>query len=90
MEIESFKVIVYILCAAASFTCTLLLLRSYVRNRVRLLLWSGLCFIGLTINNVILFFDVVIFPDTDLYPLRITATIIGLSFLLYGFIWESE
>ncbi|MES2765378.1 MAG: DUF5985 family protein [Bacteroidota bacterium] len=90
MEIESFKVIVYILCVAASLTCTALLLRAYAQNRVRLLLWSGMCFIGLTINNVILFLDVVVFPENDLYVFRMIATIIGLLCLLYGFIWEAE
>ncbi len=90
MEIESFKVIVYVLCVAASLACTLLLLRSYAQNRVRLLLWSGLCFIGLTVNNAILFLDVVVFPDIDLYLFRTMAAILGVLCLLYGFIWEAE
>lgn len=38
---------VYILCGLTSVLCAVLLLRSYARKRVRLLLWSGLCFAGL-------------------------------------------
>jgi hypothetical protein len=90
MEMDVFKIIVYLLCIAASLTCTLLLLRAYSQNRVRLLLWSGLCFIGLTVNNIVLFLDTVIFPDNDLYMFRMTATVMGILCLLYGFIWESE
>jgi hypothetical protein len=67
-----------------------LLLRAYAQKRIRLLLWSGLCFVGLTVNNIILFFDLVIFPDVYIYPFRIGATIGGLLCLLYGFIWESD
>ncbi|MEW6733755.1 MAG: DUF5985 family protein [Acidobacteriota bacterium] len=29
-----------------------MLIRSYLRNGVRLLLWRRLCFIGLTLNNI--------------------------------------
>jgi uncharacterized protein DUF5985 len=50
----------------ASSACALLLFRGYLRRRIRLLMWSGICFIGLTINNVALFIDLVVFPDLDL------------------------
>jgi hypothetical protein len=43
---------VYVLCTLTSTLCMVLLLRAYSQNRVRLLLWAGLCFAGLTINNV--------------------------------------
>lgn len=46
--------VIYGLCTAAALVCTCLLLRAYVRNRYRLLLWSGLCFTGLTLNNLLL------------------------------------
>lgn len=46
---------VYILCAVTSVLCAGLLVRSYLRSRVRLLLWSALCFVGLAVNNVLLF-----------------------------------
>ena len=35
---------VYVLCLLTSLACAVLLLRSYRQTRIRLLLWSGLCF----------------------------------------------
>src|SRR5688572_31792610 len=58
--------------------------------RSRLLLWSTLCFVGLTISNVLLFFDLMIFTELDLRPWRLSFALAGLLFLLYGFIWEAE
>ena len=49
--------IVYILCALTSSLCAVLLLRRYARSRLRLLLWSGLCFIGLALNALLLIVD---------------------------------
>ena len=63
---------------------------AYRQNGVRLLLWSTLCFVGLTINNVLLFFDLVVFPtEIDLRYWRLSASLVGLLFLLYGFIWDT-
>ncbi len=81
---------VYILGALISLCCGILLLRSYGQVRKRLLLWSGLCFVGLAISNLLIFVDLVIFPDTNLYPLRLGTAAASLLLLLYGLIWESE
>ena len=78
------------LAVLTSIACTVFLLRAYAANGVRLLLWSGLCFVFLSLNNLLLFLDVVIFPDMDLRPYRLIAALVGLAFLLYGFIWEAE
>ena len=68
-----------------------LLFRGYARNGARLLLWSALCFVGLSVNNVLLFFDLVIFPtQVDLRVYRLVAALAGVLFLLYAFIWEAE
>ena len=56
---------VYVLCTLTSLLCTALLLRAYARNRVRLLLWGGLCFAGLAANNAFLFVDLIVLPDID-------------------------
>ena len=82
--------VLYGLCAATSFACMVLLFRAYSRSGVRLLLWSALCFVGLSVNNVLLFFDLVIFTEVDLRPYRLLSALAGLLFLLYGFIWEAE
>ena len=82
---------VYLLCFATSLVCLILLVRSYLRTRTRLLLWSSLCFVFLALNNLLLFVDVVVFPvEVDLLPYRQLTSLIGISVLLYGFIWESQ
>jgi Family of unknown function (DUF5985) len=82
--------LVYTLGALTSFACAILLLRGYSRGRHKLLLWSGLCFIGLGANNVLIFLDLVVFPQLDLYMLRLTTVSISMILLLYGLIWESN
>jgi hypothetical protein len=76
--------------ALTSLACTVLLLRAFAASGVRLLLWSGLCFVFLTLNNLILFLDLVVFPELDLRPYRLGTALVGVLFLLYGFIWEAE
>jgi hypothetical protein len=78
------------LAVLTSLGCTILLLRGYANSGVRLLLWSGLCFVFLTFNNVFLFLDLVVFPNIDFRPYRLGSALIGICFLLYGFIWEAE
>jgi hypothetical protein len=79
---------VYVLCALTSLACAVLLLRSYARRRVRLLLWSGLCFAGLTANNVLLFVDLVIIPEHDLSLARNLTALASALLLLFGLIWD--
>ena len=81
---------VYILCALTSLFCAVLLFRSYRRQRTRLLMWSTLCFVGLAINNILLFVDVVLVPDVDLRFLRSGSALVALSLLTIGLIWESR
>jgi hypothetical protein len=83
--------IVYLLCLATSLVCMLLLWRGYLRSRTSLLLWSALCFVGLALNNLLLFLDVVIFPvEVDLLPYRVATLLGGIGLLLYGFVWETD
>lgn len=81
---------VYLLCAVTSSLCAMLLLRAYARTGTRLLLWSGLCFLGLALNNALLVVDLMIVPDTDLSTWRLVPAVLGVALLLYGLIWESE
>lgn len=82
--------IVYLLCALTSLTCAVLLLRGYRRSGARLLLWSGLCFIGFFLNNVLLFVDLRVVPDVDLAVIRLLPALVGIGMLLYGLIWEGQ
>lgn len=81
---------VYLLCAATSSACAVLLLRAHSRTGTRLLLWSGLCFIGLALNNAVLVADLMLVPDVDLSTWRLVPAVAGVGLLLYGLIWESE
>jgi hypothetical protein len=81
---------IYLLCAVAAFICAVLLLRAYFRSRYKLLLWSGLCFVGLTLNNLILVLDKVVMVGADLSIWRTSVAVIAMTVLLYGLIWESE
>ena len=88
---DNFKFALYLLAVLTSISCMVLLFRGYARNGARLLLWSALCFVGLSVNNVLLFFDLVIFPtQADLRVYRLVAALAGVLFLLYAFIWEAE
>ena len=81
---------VYILCAATSIACAVLLLRAHSRTRARLLLWSGLCFVFLGLNNVLLFLDLVVFETVDLRLVRHATALAGLLLLLWGLVWDAE
>lgn len=81
---------VYVLCTLTSLLCAVLLARTYHRSRVRLLLWSSLCFFGLAANNALLFIDLIVLPQIDLFIWRSVPALAGLLLLLYGLIWDAE
>ncbi|HEY4359785.1 MAG TPA: DUF5985 family protein [Bryobacteraceae bacterium] len=81
---------VYILGTLTSLCCAVLLLRGYARGRKKLLLWSGLCFLGLTLSNFLVFIDLVMYPEVNLYRFRLVTAAAAMILLLYGLIWESE
>ena len=83
-------VLIYSLCALTAFACACLLLRAYRRSQYRLLLWSGLCFVGLTLNNVLLIADKLVFPDIDFVPARAASAFVAMAVLIYGLVWDSE
>jgi hypothetical protein len=82
--------VVYALCALTSLACAVLLIRGYRESRARLLLWAALCFVGLATNNVLLFVDLGLVPELDLSIWRSLPTLIGLSLLVYGLVWETR
>jgi hypothetical protein len=82
--------IIYSLCALTALICAYLLLQAYWRGGYRLLLWSGLCFAGLTINNLLLVLDKLVFPDMDLSIWRTSAALVAMTVLLYGLVWDTE
>jgi hypothetical protein len=80
--------LVYVLCILTSLLCAVLLLRGYARAKVPLLLWAGLCFVGLALSNVVLLIDVN--TATPLLLWRKMPALIGVGLLLYGLIQESK
>lgn len=81
---------IYVVCALTSLVCAILLLRAYVQSRSALLLWSGVCFAGLTLNNVLLVVDRIVLPDVDLATPRLIVGAASLAVLVFGLVWESE
>jgi hypothetical protein len=81
--------VVYILCAATSVLCAVLLFRSYRNSRAKLLFWASLCFIGLALNNLLLIVDLYAIPSVDLFFPRTIIAVIAMGMLLYGLIWSS-
>jgi drug/metabolite transporter (DMT)-like permease len=81
---------VYLLCALTSLACAGLLLRSYTRSRMKLILWTSLCFIGLAVSNILLVIDLAIVTSTDLRSLRNIAALGGVGVLLYGMVTSEK
>jgi uncharacterized membrane protein len=83
--------LVYLLCMLTSAVCAGLLVRAYLRDRTRLLLWTAISFVCLAINNALVFADLVIVgPILDLRPYRLAAAFAAVCALLYCFIRESD
>ena len=81
---------IYSLCALTALLCAYLLLQAYRRGGYRLLLWSGLCFVGLTLNNILLVIDKILLPLVDLSIWRTLVSLAAMTILLYGLIWDTE
>jgi hypothetical protein len=85
------KFVLLLLAILTSISCMVLLFRGYARTGARLLFWSALCFVFLSVNNMLLFVDIIVFPTSvDLRLYRILASLAGVLCLLYAFIWEAE
>lgn len=80
--------LIYVLCAVTSTLCAALLTRSYLRTRTRMLLWSALGFVGLAVNNILLFLDLAVVPQVSLAIPRTVAALVGMAFIVGGLIWE--
>ena len=90
-ELTNMAPIIYSLCALTSLACAVLLWRAWLGTAYRLLFWSALCFAGLTVNNVLLVLDKVVFPvQVDLITWRLAAALVAVLLLLVGLIWEEE
>lgn len=82
--------LIYTLCALTSLLCARLLIRSYGVFRHRILLWSGLSFSILFLDNGLVVVERIVFPHMNLTTWRLMCTLIALLPLLYGLIWEED
>lgn len=81
--------VVSILGTLTALLCAVLLLRGYAAGRQRLLLWSGLCFAGLTASNAILVADL-LDERNDLHVIRLATAAVAMLVMVYGLVWEAD
>lgn len=81
---------VYVMCGLTSLFCAGLLVRSFLAQPTKLLLWSSLCFVGLALNNSLLVVDLMVVPTVDLSAVRLSIAAVAMLLLLIGLIWESR
>jgi hypothetical protein len=82
--------LVNLLGAVTALLCAGLLYRGYRRTNVRLLWWSALCFLVLSVENMILFVDFFVVPNTNLVVLRQSIGAAGVACLVFGLVWGTE
>lgn len=81
---------VYLLGVVVTLCCAVLLARAYAVVRKRLLLWSAVCFAGLALSNLLVFIDLVVLPNVDLYRWRLITATAAMLMLVFGLIWDGE
>lgn len=87
---DFFPAAVFVLCILTSGGCALVLARSYIRSRRRLMMWSALCFTFLTLNNIVLFLEGTGIVAADLAYVRASLSLAAVAVLLFGFIWDLD
>ncbi|MFP5390551.1 MAG: DUF5985 family protein [Gammaproteobacteria bacterium] len=81
---------IFVLCTLTSLACAWALLGNFRRTGHRLLFWSGLCFCAMTLNNLLLLLDKLVFADIDLRTPRLLTALVAVALLLYGLIMERD
>ena len=83
--------LIYSLCALTSLACVVLLGRAQRRSGSKLLRWTFWCFVLLTVNNVLLVADKVVFPvEIDLRFWRLGTGLAAVALLLWGLVMEED
>lgn len=90
MTVITLPGLVYSLCFLTSALCAGLLIRQFRRSPSPVLLWSGACFVLLALANLIVVVDRLILPEISFRTVRLVLTLLAVSVLLFGFIWEAE
>lgn len=82
--------IVYLLCFLTAALAAGLLVRQFRMVRSPVLLWSAACFVLLALSNLLVVVDELLVPDVFMRQARLGLTLLAVTVLLYGFIWEAE
>lgn len=83
--------IIYSLCALTSLLCAWLLVRSWRQTRSRLLFWSAVCFVILTVNNTLLVLDRLVWVnEVDLTIARAATSVLAVLAMIVGLVWSSD
>lgn len=85
-----FPTLVYSLCFLTSATCAILLGRTFLKSRARMLFWSAACFTLLAAVNLLVVLDLVIYPTVDFRSSRLWLSLAAVTVLLFGFIWDQD
>ncbi len=82
--------IIYALCALTSIACMGFWVRFYFLKGGRLLLYGSICFLGLALNNILLFLDLVVFPtQVDLAIPRTAVALAGVLVFLVALVEDA-
>lgn len=82
--------LVYLMCTLTALACAWMLASAYFRTGARLLMWSALCFAGLTINNVLLVLDRLVWTTVDLTTWRLAIALVSVLLLVIGQVLEDN
>lgn len=83
--------LIYTLCALTSLLCLALLWRGWRNTRANVLLWSAICFGLLTLTNLLLVLDRVVWAvEIDLRLARLATALLAVGVLLFGLIWGDD
>lgn len=81
--------VVYILCLLASLASALLLARAAKGPAGRLLFWGAIFFLGMALNNILLWVDVFVGPTVDWSLAPNIVALVSVGILIYALIWEA-
>jgi len=81
---------IFLGCALTSLACAGLLFRGYLRSRVRLLMWSSFCFAGMALHNLLRLVQVLMDQPQGAAWMAMLPALVGVLFLLFGFIFDVE
>ena len=75
---------IHVLCATTAAAIAAIMLRSWHQTRAAMQLHVGLCFLLLTAVNAIVVLDRLAPPANEWATTRLVASVVAISFLLYG------